>query len=142
MRAFEEVTLKDGTRVKKFRKKPDPLHPGFEIVGWRWKWMAARKTEDGGNFNCKTLRKEDLKPELLKYLSDNNLFMNANTIRHGDLVLGYTMQDAYAEMRKEKDQIANEQLKLIHRTPHNSRGIKVTEAQVSRNVGADFFDEK
>lgn len=127
---------KKGLKFNKHRPK-DPLDPGFSISGLRLKWMSPQKTEDRAGGIWEILRPDTLPIEVLTEMKKNNLFASGDTIRNKELVLGFCTEEVHQEMRKEKQQLADDQLRRIKALPHNATGMKIEEATVTHGRTAE-----
>lgn len=132
--------IKSGTKFTKHRPK-DPLDPGFSLSGYRLKWMSPQKTEDRAGGIWETLQLESIPSELKDVMKKNNLFAKGNTIRNNELVLGFCSEEAHQEMRKEKQALAEDQLKRIRNVPHNSQGMRITDAELTKRSAEDAFKD-
>lgn len=132
--------IKAGTKFTKHRPK-DPLDPGFSLSGYRLKWMSPQKTEDRAGGIWETLHLSNVPKELVETMKKNNLFAKGDTIRLNELVLGICDEATHAQMRKEKQELADDQLKRIRNSPHNAQGVRVTDAEFSRRSAEDAFKD-
>src|SRR5262245_59219301 len=100
---------------------------GFEIPGHKLKWISSTKQESGITRIWEILRRDDLDPEAVKQMERRNptIFSNGNTIRLGDLVLGYAPIDRVKEQRELMDMTARQRVQQVQRAPHASRNVQV-----------------
>jgi hypothetical protein len=127
----------------KLRRPMDPSDPGFEIPGLKLRWLSGRVAENAPGRPWVILRKQDLPEKLLKHITDTNpaAFTTGDTIRRGDLVLGYASDDANAKWKAMKAEAAAEQYEVISRLPQDARHMKVEHESedVRVDLGADRF---
>lgn len=124
-------------------KPKDKLDPGFQILGWKLRWIAATQTEDRYGRPHRVLKKEDLPADILKDMERSNpdFFARDNTIRNRELVLAYCPIDVANNIRREMDQAARDQMARIKSLPSNSKGMKLDEVDVRKiGAGEEFFN--
>ena len=120
----------------------------FTIHGIQLRWLANRKNENrhmAGQW--KTLKKSDLPKDLVASLEESyiGIFGDGDTIRNGDLVLGYASIDHARELKKEMAENAKNQAEKVFRkptesTPNNALSIDRAETGIG-NVGEEFFNK-
>jgi hypothetical protein len=112
----------------KFRRtSEDPLDVGFDIEGYKIRWIRAERTEDKIHRIWRPLQKTDLPEETLKELESQRfgLWSGGNTIRRGDLVLAYAPMEAVMAYRKEIQERNNALQNLVRSAPKGIPGAKV-----------------
>lgn len=124
-------------------KSTDPLDVGFKIAGHDLRWLHSYQTEGNLGRPWRVLRKEILPVDLVKQLEDANygIFSQGETIRRGDLVLSFAPTEVVDMLRREEQEKADEQLRMISRNPPNTKQVFVDQRETSvERVGPEHFN--
>lgn len=139
--------MSKGTLQFKFKKNAplidrDPTYVGFEILGHKLRWIAARKQEDREGRIWRVLRKEQLSKEVIDELEayNPNTFASGNTIRRGDMVLGYASIEAANALRAQIDRETKSRKSQVYNTPASTKNVRVIKSETSiSKMGAEDF---
>lgn len=95
--------------IKVFNKhRPvDSSDPGFTIPGNKLRWLSSRVSENNPGRPWVVIRKSDCPKELIEHIARHNpgAFAHGDTYRRGDLVLGYTNDEAHQVLTRELREI-------------------------------------
>jgi len=118
----------------------DPCDVGFELDGFKLRWIRDRLQEDRIGRIWKPLQKSDLPESTLKELEKQRfgIWTGGNTIRRGDLVLAYAPIEAVNEQKQEIAE-RNQALKtLVRSVPKGMQPKTKVEYQQEVYGSADF----
>jgi hypothetical protein len=142
------ANVKDSSSIElKFRngQPKDKLDLMFEIPGHVLRWLGPRQMEEQSGRIWRVLHKDKLSSASQREIEDRhyNVFRDGNTIRRGELVLGYAPKEQYDRVKQELAQASSQQVKALEHGPGlDKHNIKVDkrEFELKRHGSADFGD--
>jgi hypothetical protein len=135
---MSSTILKNKIKFKK-TQSDDPLDVGFEIEGFKLRWIRAQSTEDRIYRIWRPIQREDFPKETLEELQRQRfgLWTGGNTIRRGDLVLAMAPLEAVARQKKDIQERNLALQKLVQASPKGIPGARA-EYREETPVAADF----
>jgi len=142
-------TKQVGSKSLKFVPHPanrkDPSDLPFRLLGHKFRWVAARSTEDRYTRPWVVLRKSDIPEDVIQELKSRNVnaFRDGETIRWGENVLAYASNEEVAKLKAANEREAYAQRELIGANSANRPGIvhKKGETSVTRMGPGDNFND-
>ena len=130
------------TKVEK-EKYVDKSSTGFNLPGYKLRWLGASQSEANPGRIWKPLRESDFDLKVLKKLKEDNNFnfdtSKGGTLRRGDTVLGYASMKDVMESKKELKERAKESAGAHTIDPKVGEQI---EDKVSKfKAGKDAFED-
>lgn len=121
----------------------DSSDPGFTIPGRHLRWVNGRVSENNQGRPWVILRKSDLPKDLITHIESHNpsAFTQGDTIRRGDLVLGYASNEAVDVLRRENREKADDVHGLVNRAPSIKNKDGSNRAKVIENETTDVTQQ-
>lgn len=142
-------TKQVGSKSLKFvphsANRKDPSDIPFRILGHKFRWIAARASEDRYTRPWVVLKKSDLPEDVLSDIKSRNVnaFRDGETIRWGENVLAYASNEEVAKLKAENEREAHAQRDLIGANNSSRPGLvhKKSENSVTRMGPGDTFND-
>lgn len=122
-----------------FRKHTpvDRSDPGFTIAGKTLRWLSGKVSENNPGRPWVILRKTDLSKDVLDHIERHHpgAFAHGDTVRRGELVLGYSGDEVLKDYRSEIRQKAIDLDRSISRAPDikDNRGQQRVKVEINES---------
>ena len=121
----------------------DRSDPGFTLPGKKLRWISGKVQENNGDRPWVVLRKGHMPKDLIEHIEKFNpdAFLTGETIRRGDLVLGFCSEQAQIQKKAELKQMSRDQASTVAVAPdiRDKKGRKM--AEVEHNEDTDVSKE-
>ncbi len=132
-------------KITQFNKhRPvDNSDMGFTVPGLKLRWVNGRVSENNPDRPWVVLRKSDLPKDLVDYIEGRSpdAFKGGETIRRGDLVLGYADEKANEIKKRELAEAAKEMQARVKTAPSIANKSGRQTAKVDVNEDKDVTQE-